>query len=226
MKTSTMAAARTVSPAARRAPAARRRTQAERRATTRARLLEAALDALVEHGYAGFTTTVVGKTAGLSQGALFLHFPTKSVLLAATIEHLFLDMVSAYEKRFARLDGARDRLTSALELLWDVFQDPRLLAAFELFTASRTDGELRASLAPVLARHGENLRAVAAALLPEAAAQPERFELCVGLVMMAMQGMALSSIVEPASDRARPAIPFLTEAYHRLLAPAPSRARR
>lgn len=203
----------------------RRRTQAERRASTRARLLESALATLVEHGYAGFTTTSVCKRGDLSQGALFLHFPTKSALLAATIEYLFADLVTSYQTRFARLDGARDRLTSALELLWDVFRDPRLLAAYELYTAARTDEELRTNLAPVLDRHAENLRAVASALFPEAAADPLRFEKCVSLVLMAMQGYALSSLVESSPSGARPAIPFLREAYHLLLA-TPGRPRR
>lgn len=197
--------------------APRRRTQEERRASTRARLLESALGTLVEEGYAGFTTTAVCKRGGLSQGALFLHFPTKSALLATTIEYLFADLVASYQSRFARLDGARDRLSSALELLWDVFRDPRLAAAYELYTAARTDAELRTNLAPVLDRHAQNLRTVATALFPESAGDPGRFEQCVSLVLMAMQGYALSALVAPAEPHAQPAIPFLRETYRALL---------
>ncbi|HWB79439.1 MAG TPA: helix-turn-helix domain-containing protein, partial [Nannocystaceae bacterium] len=56
---------------------------------TRTRLLEAAIDVLVKHGYAGTSTVEVCKRAKASRGAHLHHFPTKSELLAAAVEHLF-----------------------------------------------------------------------------------------------------------------------------------------
>ena len=90
-----------------------RRTQSERRSASRSALLEAALDSLVDNGLSGFTTADVCRRAGLSQGALFKHFPTKSGLLAATIEHLA-----------GRLAGARRGL-----ILAGPDDDPALPAA-------------------------------------------------------------------------------------------------
>src|SRR3954449_12191328 len=107
-------------------------SQADRRTATRAKLLDAAMATLVDAGYAGLTTTEVGKRAGLSQGALFRHFPTKPDLLAATIEHLFAGLVVGYEAQFATVADAEDRLAAGLDLLADVFADPRLLAAYDL----------------------------------------------------------------------------------------------
>jgi AcrR family transcriptional regulator len=70
------------------APARTPRTQAQRRDEMRRVLLDAAVDSLVEHGFAGTTTLEVQRRAGVSRGALLHHFPSKAELLVATIGHL------------------------------------------------------------------------------------------------------------------------------------------
>ena len=59
--------------------------------------------------------------------------------------------------------------------------------AFELYTAARTDADLRTALAPVLDEHRKNLRAQACRLFPEAARDPG-FEDAVDTILAAMQG--------------------------------------
>src|SRR3954451_949467 len=63
---------------------AEHRTQAERRATSRAKLVDAALTCLAERGYAGASLPEIVRRAGLSNGGLWRHFPSKAELLAAT----------------------------------------------------------------------------------------------------------------------------------------------
>lgn len=171
-------------------------TQHERRTATRSRLLDAALAVLVEDGAAGFTTTEVGRRAGLSQGAIFKHFATKADLLAATVEHLFAALVAQYEGQFATVDPATDpatRLRVGLDLLWEVFQDERLLAAYDLFTAARTDPDLRADLQPVVRAHVANLHALAEVLFGDlVAADGGRFHDAVDLAAATMQGLVVN----------------------------------
>jgi AcrR family transcriptional regulator len=171
-------------------------TQHERRTATRSRLLDAALAVLVDDGAAGFTTTEVGRRAGLSQGAIFKHFATKADLLAATVEHLFAALVAQYEGQFATVDPATDpaaRLRAGLDLLWEVFQDERLLAAYDLFAAARTDRDLRADLQPVVRAHVANLHALADALFGELAmAEDRRFHDAVDLAAATMQGLVVN----------------------------------
>jgi AcrR family transcriptional regulator len=174
-------------------------TQQERRTVTRGRLLDAALAVLVEAGAAGFTTTEVGRRAGLSQGAIFKHFPTKADLLAATVEHLFAALVAQYEGRFAAVEavapgaGPAERLRSGLDLLWEVFQDERLLAAYDLFAAARTDPALRGDLLPVVRAHVANLHALADSLFGEVAElDADRFHTAVDLAAATMQGLVVN----------------------------------
>jgi AcrR family transcriptional regulator len=171
-----------------------RRTQPERRAETRARLLAATQAALVERGYAGATTTEVCRRAGVSQGALFKHFASKGELLAATAEQLFGGLIDAYRDEMPNLVGVEDRAEAAVQLLWGVFEDPRLLAAIELYGAARTDRELAQRLAPVAERHGENLRQLSHELFPEAAARNPGFDALVAVVVQAIQGATLGSL--------------------------------
>ena len=65
-----------------------RRTQAERRAATRAALLQAAIDTLVEEGYAAMTTRRVAERAGVSQGTQMHYFPTKTAFVGEALRHL------------------------------------------------------------------------------------------------------------------------------------------
>lgn len=185
-------------------------TQQERRTATRARLLDAAMTVLVEDGAAAFTTTEVGKRAGLSQGAIFKHFATKADLLAATVEHLFAALVAQYEGQFAAVDAGGDaatdpaeRLRAGLDLLWEVFQDERLLAAYDLFTAARTDAALRADLQPVVRAHVANLHALAETLFGDVATtDAARFHAAVDLGAATMQGLVINrqGVDDPAVE--------------------------
>ena len=72
-----------------------RRTQAQRTAQTRTRILDAAVQALVEDGVSGLSTVAVARRAGVSRGALTHHFSSRGELLRATVVHLFAGLVVA-----------------------------------------------------------------------------------------------------------------------------------
>jgi len=180
-----------------------RRTQSERRATTRRALLEATSACLVEHGYAGTSTTLICQHAGVSQGALFKHFPTKAQLLGATAEHQYDQLTEHFLVRFDRLGHASgpgaspgDRVGQAVGLLWEVFQSDQFAASLELEVAARTDPTLQALLGPVLTRHARRVRRLAVALFPDNAGQ-ERYDRTIDLVLEVMVGMAISRIADP-----------------------------
>jgi AcrR family transcriptional regulator len=188
-----------------------RRTQEQRRCETRGRLLRATQAALVERGYAGTTTTEVCRRAGVSQGALFKHFASKGELLAATAERLFGGLIGAYRDSLPRLAGVQDRAAAAVQLLWDVFEDPRLLGAIELYAAARTDRELALRLAPVAERHGENLHQLARELFPEAVARRPDLDALVSVVVQAIQGATLGSLASGDRSGFAPMLALLTD---------------
>jgi len=190
-------------------PAVARRTQAERSASTQTRLLDAALDCLVELGYGGTTTTEVAERAGVSRGAQLHHFPTRAALVAAAVEHLFARLTADYQRGFAALPARAERLRAAIELLWSMYATPHFPAVLELHTAARTDDELRAHLEPIADRHQANVYRLARAYFPDAARRGQRFDATLTLLLDAMQGMAASPLRGPIGATAR--LDFLHE---------------
>lgn len=187
-------------PAKPRPPAATpRRTQQERRAATRQALLDAALETLVDVGVAGFTTTEVVTRAGTSQGALFKHFPSKADLWTATIEHLFAALRTAFEAEVSAVAPEDRSAHVAVDLLWRQMHDERLGAAFELYTAARTDTVLQASLEPVVRDHVARIHELSALVLPPeiAADDADAFAGLVDLVVLAMQGLVIDDMAAP-----------------------------
>lgn len=171
--------------------------QARSRATRR-RLLDATIETLIASGTRGTTTTAICRAAGVSQGALFKHFGAKRELLAAAVGHLFAQLIVDFEAGFEALPEQPDRVGAAIGLLRQTFAEPRLLAAFELYTAARTDSDLRDALGPVMAEHRDNLRWAARRLFPSAA----RADVVADAVVSAVQGAALGGLVlaEPGPE--------------------------
>jgi AcrR family transcriptional regulator len=185
-----------------------RRTQAARSDATRARLLDTTLDLLVEVGWARTTTQLVAERAGLSRGAQLHHFPTKADLVVSAVTHLA-------RKRAAevRADAERRRATAregggvevAVDLLADVFDGPLFLASLELWTAARTDTELRDALLPLERQLGRDLRALSRDL---AGADPDRddeaLDLALDLTVELVRGLGIAALLDPAgADRRR-----------------------
>ena len=166
-------------------------TQEERRAGTRASLVEAALDCLVDLGVAGTTTAAVCARAGVSSGALFNHFPSKAALLGAAAEQVLGVAVAQYVARFTDSpERSADVLGDAVRLLWQIHAEPRLSAVLELFVSARTDADLAAALQAVNEPHTARVLVVARQLLPEYADHPE-FEATFDLVISAVVGVTL-----------------------------------
>ena len=192
---------------------ARRPTKAEQRDATRARILDAAVSCLIELGYARTTTLVVQERAGVSRGALLHHFPTRADLLAETVAHLFALQLA--ERSNLQLRPGK-RIEQGVRLLWAIMTSTLSIAIQELWTAARTDAELRAALV----RHdelvmGEALRTCAYVFGAELAAHPQ-FEPTMRLLISSMRGAGQERALHPTSS-ARNELATWTEVATRML---------
>ena len=82
----------------------------ERRAAT----VEAVINLAAEQNSSDITTTAIAQRMGLTQGALFRHFPTKDAILEAV-------MTWVAERLLSRVDRAAQNVTSPLAALEAVF---------------------------------------------------------------------------------------------------------
>ncbi|MET7748575.1 TetR/AcrR family transcriptional regulator [Micromonospora sp. NPDC005367] len=139
--------------------------QQERSRATQARLLEATVECLVEHGWAGTTTTLVAARAGVSRGAQLHHYPTKAALVTAAVDHLAERRATELRAEAEALPTGPQRLDRVIDLLGVAFTGPLFVAAIELWVAARTDPELRRALVPLEARVGREMHRLTVALL-------------------------------------------------------------
>jgi AcrR family transcriptional regulator len=192
------------------APPRQRRTQAERRATTRAALVKATIECLIELGYAGTSTNEVLKRTGISRGALAHHYASKADLLLATMDRLYADFSASILAASASLPSGRRRVRAGIEMLWERFTGPLFVAAMELWVAARTDPELSAALLPHEQRLGGQLRSLTTAVFgAEAAAHPNA-ETVYQLLLTSMRGQAMTYFLSPG---ATPSVEHLDNWY-------------
>lgn len=154
-------------------PARARRTQAERRSTTRAALLEATIEGLVEHGYAKLTTSQIVESAGVTRGAQAHYFATKDELVVEALRHLSAqiagDVVAQPPKPAA---SERGQFAQLLDRWWDVYTGDLFTATAELWIAARTEPELRAHMEVYGASLSASIAEHSAVLAPLVAAKP------------------------------------------------------
>ncbi|MBN4050268.1 TetR/AcrR family transcriptional regulator [Desulfobulbus sp. AH-315-M07] len=163
-------------------------------------MLDATIACIVEFGFVGATTTTIVKRAGLSQGALFKHFPNKAVLMAAAAERLFVELIAGYRLAISTLaaeqiDDVAERVDVAIERLWVLFQQPQLQASIELYTAARTDTALATALRPILVSHSANIIAEGEGLFPELARHDD-FAMVITGIIGSMLGAALTAPIK------------------------------
>src|SRR3954470_22602673 len=125
--------------------AAKERPPQARSLATRAALLDAAIECLVERGYSSTTTIEIARRAGVSRGAQLHHFPTKAALLTAAVQHLLVRRMEQFRGALAHFDRDADVFDAAIDLLWSMFEGPAFTVWIELWIAARTDPELAAA---------------------------------------------------------------------------------
>ena len=120
--------------------------QSRKSANTRYRLLEAALDVLVERGYANTSISRIAEVAKVSRGAVQFHFPTKQSAMEAVIGHIFQRRLDTYRAEMAKVPPQTDILEHALRVYWRQVTRAEFIAQQELELAARTDRQLASAL--------------------------------------------------------------------------------
>ena len=171
------------------------RTQQQRRDETRRALLDATVESLIEVGFARTTTLEVQRRAETSRGALLHHFPSKTELLVAAVDHLAEMRAAELKVLAAGLPDGRSRTDAVLDLLWQCFSGTFFQVTMELRTAARTDNELR----PVLVAAERSLRdrivAQARKLFGKDVSEHPGLERAIDFTLQFMIGAAMTSVL-------------------------------
>jgi AcrR family transcriptional regulator len=103
-----------------------RRTQADRSATTRAALVKAARELFADQGFAATGRDEIAARAGVTRGALYHHFESKTALAAAVVAELQDELVERVVVAAAQGDGVREELHLGCRAYMDASADPTI----------------------------------------------------------------------------------------------------
>jgi AcrR family transcriptional regulator len=127
-------------------PGQRPSTDATPDRSTRDRILDAAVQSLIEQGASRTTTLDVQRRAQVSRGALLHHFPTHALLLSATVDDLVRRNEQSVFEMLEKLQDAPDPVERAIRALALMMAQPAFMAELELWALARTDEALRQAL--------------------------------------------------------------------------------
>jgi len=172
---------------------ASRRQQSDRTAATRASVLDATVELLIERGYAGTSTRLAAERAGVSLGALQHHFRTKAELSVEAMRYVTERLADEFVAAAPDSDDLTERFGEILDRLFVVFKGPTFAAAVEIQLASRTDSDLHQ---PVRELHLDVEKIIlrsATEVLPEIASLPD-FNAVLQTSVSAVRGLAIATM--------------------------------
>jgi AcrR family transcriptional regulator len=196
-----------------------RRTQAERSEESRTRLLDAAIACLTERGYTRTTVQEVSRRAGLSVGCQQHHFPSKTDLMVAAMEHLYDQRRQSLIGALAGLPAGPERAPALVRLLWEALSGESFQAYVELVVASRTDPALRAPMERLSHRMGDETRATFLAHFAATDVAAPYEHLFPAFLFGLLEGLAFTHMAMPGREDVIESVQALAEIAPRVLAP-------
>lgn len=202
-----------------------RRTQAERREGTIAALVDAAVIALGEIGYAKTTAGEICRRAGVSQGGMFRHFDSRLDLILAAADAVRARQFEQFRTGIAALE--KITIEDCLVLLRKACRAPMNAAWYELMVAARTDAELRERLEPLAARFHREILEIGRALPVSGVIPDEELDTVLLSLVHLLDGEAIMAAVHPHPDQEKRRIDQLVRllAGERLYEPGAPEAR-
>jgi AcrR family transcriptional regulator len=99
---------------------------------TRARVIEATIDCILDEGFYRASSNRIAERAGVTWGVIQHHFGTREGLLLAAFDHSMVELIDILEAAEIAGDGFDARLESLTDVLWSFYRQPRFIAYEQL----------------------------------------------------------------------------------------------
>ena len=184
--------------------------QEKKSKSTRNLILDSAIECLYEEGYSATSTALIAAKAGLSRGAMMHHYPTRTDLITALIEHLNEKRKFAYSQLVASIpDTKRLEQEAGIEAYWELLTSKESIALKELRNAARTDNQYSEILRQATREIENEWRDFVLTLFPEWKNKPHQFNLAMDLTQFLMEGMAMHHINGSKTFKKDPILNYL-----------------
>ncbi len=170
-----------------------REAKAPRGERTRERLIEATIECIGRHGYAGATTEAIAKHAKITRGPLQYYFSDRVGLVHAAFERLHRDLMARYAASTRGAATPREAVDRILDTNYEICRSEAHYALIEIIIASRSDPELRSRIEPLLAQTNSGIDATWSRTVG-AGQSPEQLVAARYLMVAITRGLALNSL--------------------------------
>jgi len=185
-------------------------------AATRARLIDATIDCILEEGFYRASSNRIAERAGVTWGVIQHHFGTREALLLATFQSGMEELIETLESAVITGDTFEARLESLADVIWRFYRRPRFVAYEQLTLNLLRDPTIDAATVRLVRRRqakiGDLLTELAtqvvdadiAEVLPPAALLQILRSLAIGLELAdAVPRQARRASPEPAATERR-----------------------
>jgi AcrR family transcriptional regulator len=117
---------------------------------TRARVIQAAVDCIVDEGYYRASSNRIAERAGVSWGVIKHHFGTREKLLLAVLADRDAKLIATLNSSSIHGDTVAERLKSFISQLFSFYRTPDYLAGLQITLNMGRDPDTRAETAAAL----------------------------------------------------------------------------
>lgn len=167
------------------------------------RILDAAVEVMLEHGYSGASTVRIQERAGVSRGRLLHHFPSRDALLIAASQHLAKARVGELPADHSWPDDLGERIDAVVDTMAGTFTQGYFWAATELWIAARTHADLRDALLPGEREIARAVRVAMDSFFGEELAARPGYDGLREVLFTSLRGMALTTSFDPREEPTR-----------------------
>lgn len=201
------------------AKAGRRRTQEERSATTREKVIQAAIDCIVEEGLHNTTAARIAARSGVTWGAIAHQFGDKDSVFFAVVErnaeiydrHLRVAMEAAGT-------SPAERVSALIDVTWNYINEPASFAFNELIIHNRASSDAR-----IVEQQDELsnklMKSVWDRLFGSFDIPAEKLETARNFVLATLQGLSLMRLITHRRPKFKKEIAALKQFAAQMLVP-------
>jgi AcrR family transcriptional regulator len=175
-------------------------------------LIDAAIRTLHEVGYAGATTSLISRCAGVTTGALHHHFLTKEDLMIGVLDHA-AGLVGSRLEEIGDVVAASGGTRYLVHHFWQVYSDPEYWGAWEIIIGARRDPAFHARVVD------HRLSTTQTTLHPwvksalTASAEADAAVALIELLLISIRGLRLERFLYEGEDYFSPKIDLLVEVF-------------
>lgn len=167
----------------------------------RKRLLDAAVQVIVNRGYLRFTTLEAVKIAGVTRGAAHHHFGSGDGFLLAALEHLFAETQRKSEQTVAHFTTPGDLLRALAEDARRFYFGQAFFGGLDVLLSATKDARTRSAVRDLGHRYRLTNEEMWRDRLVGLGVAPADAENAVGLLLAVVRGVAIRTLLRHSPRR-------------------------